>query len=402
MKKLLSLVIISLALGNSILSQTFGVGIGTNTPSSTAILDIQSTSKGLLIPRLTLAQRNAISTPATGLLIYQTDNTGGFYYFNGTGWIQISTGSATNYWTSNGSDVYNNNSGEVGIGTNSPVYDLHISKASPSIGFNDASFNQLSGTITGTNSNLVINAFRKPLGGSITQGNLILQTGTGLPNPFTAGNVGIGTATPSVKLQVEDGTNITAASGGFLQIGSSTAANIAVDDNQIQARTNGTAGKLFLQSLGGDLQIGGTNNIIINDGYQLYRNRPLSTNADLLPIAYGKISGAGTALSGTGNLSVTKPALGEYRIVLLGENNLYTNRNQYTIMATINGWAGAYFIQADIMSDNAIHVFISRPDVNWVNTSGCGCDSQPLVSYIENAKFYEEMDRDFSIIIYKQ
>ncbi|HNV96031.1 MAG TPA: hypothetical protein PKG63_06120, partial [Bacteroidales bacterium] len=50
-------------------------------PNASAGLDVDFTNKGVLIPRLTQAQRNAIASPATSLLIYQTDNTPGFYYF---------------------------------------------------------------------------------------------------------------------------------------------------------------------------------------------------------------------------------------------------------------------------------------------------------------------------------
>ncbi len=62
------------------------VGINTTStpPDHSAMLDIKSTTRGLLIPRLTLAQRNAMVTPATGLMIFQTDNTTGFYYNSGT------------------------------------------------------------------------------------------------------------------------------------------------------------------------------------------------------------------------------------------------------------------------------------------------------------------------------
>ncbi len=62
------------------------------TPDNSAILDIQSSSKGLLIPRMTMNERDLINTPAVGLLIYQTDNTTGFYYYNGTGWAVIAEG----------------------------------------------------------------------------------------------------------------------------------------------------------------------------------------------------------------------------------------------------------------------------------------------------------------------
>ncbi|MDB9922059.1 DUF1566 domain-containing protein [Polaribacter sp.] len=62
------------------------VGIGTTTPDASSALDITSTTKGLLIPRMTETQRDAISSPATGLMIYQTDGTVGFYYYNGSSW----------------------------------------------------------------------------------------------------------------------------------------------------------------------------------------------------------------------------------------------------------------------------------------------------------------------------
>lgn len=63
---------------------------GTKADTS-AILDLGSTTRGLLIPRMTAAQKNAIVTPATGLLIYQTDGSAGFYYYNGTGWYLLVT-----------------------------------------------------------------------------------------------------------------------------------------------------------------------------------------------------------------------------------------------------------------------------------------------------------------------
>jgi hypothetical protein len=65
------------------------VGIGTTTPATSAALDITSTTKGFLIPRMSNAQRQAISSPVAGLMIYQTDGTAGFYYYNGSGWLEI-------------------------------------------------------------------------------------------------------------------------------------------------------------------------------------------------------------------------------------------------------------------------------------------------------------------------
>ena len=68
---------------------TGAAGIGTLTPNASSLLDITSTSKGMLIPRMTKSQRDLIGTPATGLLIYQTNNTPGFYYYDGGAWSAV-------------------------------------------------------------------------------------------------------------------------------------------------------------------------------------------------------------------------------------------------------------------------------------------------------------------------
>jgi hypothetical protein len=75
---------------NNLYNNGSSVGIGTTTPNNSAALEISSNSKGILLPSMTLAQRNSINTPATGLLIFQTDNTPGFYFYNGTAWVAMS------------------------------------------------------------------------------------------------------------------------------------------------------------------------------------------------------------------------------------------------------------------------------------------------------------------------
>jgi len=67
------------------------VGVGTTTPDASSALDIASTTKGLLIPRMTETQRDAISSPATGLMVYQTTTPNGFYFYDGTEWSIITT-----------------------------------------------------------------------------------------------------------------------------------------------------------------------------------------------------------------------------------------------------------------------------------------------------------------------
>jgi hypothetical protein len=62
------------------------VGIGTNTPDNSAMLEVQSTTKGFLLPKMTSVQRSSIATPANGLQVYDT-NTNSIWYYNGTFWV---------------------------------------------------------------------------------------------------------------------------------------------------------------------------------------------------------------------------------------------------------------------------------------------------------------------------
>src|SRR5579862_3465728 len=79
----------TLSRSQNIFPSTGAAGIGTTTPDASSLLEIKSTSKGLLIPRMTKVQRDAVATPATALMIYQTNNIPGFYYYNGSAWTLI-------------------------------------------------------------------------------------------------------------------------------------------------------------------------------------------------------------------------------------------------------------------------------------------------------------------------
>ena len=121
-----------------------GVAISSNpstTADSSAILDLVSTNKGMLVPRMTAAQRTVIPVPALGLLVYQTDAPSGYYFFEGASWILLGgdhlTGSGADgqlsFWTSGGNLtgdpdlVYNSVDSYLGIGTDTPTAGVHIS-----------------------------------------------------------------------------------------------------------------------------------------------------------------------------------------------------------------------------------------------------------------------------------
>jgi hypothetical protein len=90
------------------------VGISTSSPDSSALLDVSSTTKGLLIPRMTTTQRDAIGTPATSLFLYNTTD-GEFQYYTGATWEGIASTMVASPWTTTGSDIYYT-TGDISVG----------------------------------------------------------------------------------------------------------------------------------------------------------------------------------------------------------------------------------------------------------------------------------------------
>ena len=63
------------------------------------MLDVKSSSKGFLPPRMTSTQRTAITSPATGLVVFQTDAQSGLYYYTGTEWAPVAGRNTSNHYT---------------------------------------------------------------------------------------------------------------------------------------------------------------------------------------------------------------------------------------------------------------------------------------------------------------
>ena len=111
--RLLVFIIAMLGGGTWGFAQTAATGVGTTSPHPSAVLDVNSTTGGVLIPRMTREQRDAIPNPAEGLEVYVTDLLGK-YYFDGESWERTSQVLLTT-----ASQIYSFAEGVTGTGSGS-------------------------------------------------------------------------------------------------------------------------------------------------------------------------------------------------------------------------------------------------------------------------------------------
>lgn len=240
---------------------TQSIGIGTSVPNASAQLDIASTNKGLLIPRMTFVQRNAIAAPAAGLLIYQTDFSTGFYFYNGTVWTQISTGTAANYWSPNGSNIASNNTGNVGVGIAVPDEKFHV-KGTALIEAPAANGGAILKMYGGTSLSSIYfydnNAASFPrsfLGVSGGASGYAQWAYNAKQLYLSDDGLALDHTNPLTKLHIAGGQDagFGATSNGFIMNGAVTGANLVVDNNEILTRNNGRKADLFLQNDSGNV-----------------------------------------------------------------------------------------------------------------------------------------------------
>ena len=269
---LFSLIIICLAFAG--FSQS--VGIGTTAPNPSSMLDVTSTSKGFLFPRMTYAQRIAIVAPTAGLLVYQTNSGGlpiqpsGVYFYDGSLWKRIAradelgSGGGTSGWTIAGDNQYSNLVGNVGIGTSSPTSKFHlvgnmlseggtmtINNPTAILQLQSAGVNKGFFQLSGNNVRIGTNSGN-------TDGKFIIRmNGQEHVTIDSIGNVGIGTTTPETQLQVDGPGYASYTTNGLFQLGSVNEINMVFGRNEILTRSSGSPTALYLQQNGGKIYIGG-------------------------------------------------------------------------------------------------------------------------------------------------
>lgn len=182
-----------LLLGFYLLSFSQGVAINNDNsaPDPSAMLDVKSLNQGFLPPRMSTTERNAIGDPAEGLVVYDTDEASLFLY-TGTGWLPLVTDSGSQ-WEADGGNIFRN-TGNVGIGTSTPQYPLHllggigvswqVERTGGALLRGTANINDAS---VGTQNNTALRL--------VTNNAVRMHVGTD-------GNIGIGTVSPGARLHL--------------------------------------------------------------------------------------------------------------------------------------------------------------------------------------------------------
>jgi hypothetical protein len=281
MKKIFLLLIIALCITHESIAQSFAINTDGSTANNSALLDVKSTTKGLLVPRMSKAERNLIASPATGLLIFQNaPDSIGFYYYDGSmwNWMAALNGNAdTLAWKRSGNS-----------GTN------------PSVNFIGTTDNQ---SINFRQDNKWIGKWN-----SSTR-NYFIGGGSGEGNSIGVSNVSIGdsagNASTASNFNVLIGTNT-----GITNIGSWTTM-IGID----AGRTNQSNGSVFIGSAAGMRNITGAANTFVGDnagrdnttagGNSFFGSFAGALNTGANNAAFGQIAlaanttGAGNAAFGT-------------------------------------------------------------------------------------------------------
>jgi hypothetical protein len=354
------------------------VGIGTTTPDASALLDLTSTTQGFLAPRTTNTQMLGITSPATGLMVFNT-TAGSYYYYTGSTWAPFM--SASSGWLTSGNSGTNvsndylgtsdnqalairtNNverlrilsSGEIGIGVTTPLHKLQLQNGNLALTNNTNTAAELRFYEPTNNGGANYTAFK-----ATTQSDDITYT---LPATApTAGQVLTAGATPTdLTWTTVSSSSLWVVGGGtgsLVGVGSGNSAAgayaIAAGQNNSAAGTNATAigGSTNTASgnystvAGGQQNVANTTNATVGGGYLNLASGTYAT------IAGGQNSTAsGTnAFIGGGN---SNTASGLFSTIGGGQSNQATNQYAGVAAGQSNTATNAYAYVGGGLSNSA-------------------------------------------------
>lgn len=322
------------------------VGLGTTTPHASALLELKSTTMGLLVPRMGNFQRLAIPSPANGLLVYDTVYNE-FYHYNGSIWRAMLN---SNYWLRPAAsrDRIGNTSDSVGIGNASPAHRLDVSgniRSRQDVLADGKIVAQgiLSGSSVTTPGNLAVAGIGYIVGDITTNSGLTINNASGTLT-FNAS----GADKAFVQL-----------SGNNLRVGTfsgNTAGKFIVrlgGADRITVENEGNMG-IGVSNPGSLLDVGGN----INLSGKMTRTN--NGSANMLPVAYGFIRSNATIASGSGNFTVSRPQDGVFIITC-------SDFNSNTVVVATTSAIGLTIGASRSSISNQIEVIIRDIDGEYIN-----------------------------------
>ncbi|MEO8149592.1 MAG: hypothetical protein ABI723_18280 [Bacteroidia bacterium] len=212
-----SLLLLAL-ISTKVFSQNTAISDVSYTPAATAVLDVYSTSKGMLVPRMTLAQKNAITSPETGLLIYQTNSAAGFWYYNGIQWLPF----------------FNSDTGWMLTGNIGTVDGTNFLGTTDDVPLTFRVSDQIAGRVSSTDGStyLGFNAGKN----NVWSGSTFIGYLAGQSNTSGSGNCAVGV---SALRDNTTGTNNTAIGYTSLLVNTTGFDNAALGENTLYTNTTG-------------------------------------------------------------------------------------------------------------------------------------------------------------------
>jgi hypothetical protein len=246
------------------------IGIGTSSPDASARLQVDANAstnaKGFLPPRVTATERTGVVSPATGLIVYQTDGTKGFYYYDGTAWNLLTVATSAVPYTGATAAV---NLGAYDLTVNG----IKIGRGASNVSTNTAAGNNgLSSNTSGVNNTAVGNGALQTnttgTGNTAIGGSALQTASTGVDNTALGYNTLLANTTGSnnVGIGVVAGANNT--TGGY---------NISIGKQAMQQNTTGSS-NIAVGAGSIDQMTTGSNNAVLGSFAGRYYGPGMSSN----------------------------------------------------------------------------------------------------------------------------
>lgn len=267
MKKTIVLILLACCVTAISFSQSVSINTDGTAADNSALLDVKSTAKGLLIPRMTTVQRTAIASPAKGLMVYDTD-INSFWFYNGNAWTNMASISATADWSLTGNSGTNPNANFLGTSDkNNLVLKSH----------------SLTNMVLDTTGNVLVPYYRLGVGTSTPQSVLDVY-GSDLTTAYAAfRSINNGNNNRAADFMNTSSTTIQPAIFGYV-VGENNAAEF------LQANDKSQKAALYALTSG----LGGA-------GYFTTSNGSVASHPIVLAEYTGPASGSATAICGLAN-----------------------------------------------------------------------------------------------------